>query len=136
MKSSVIFAILILHVSVNAQNIVQISGQANENYSKEDCAFRINGICSTEDIGGVSLDFRECDLDGRIERAGCAHIYLHAENFNNCSVTVLVQYDTKYSIDHITSFVLRPGEKIARFLEHSPASSGKLDGMIVRKLAQ
>jgi hypothetical protein len=37
------------------QNIVIQTNEGNKSTTKDDCAYRINGICTTEDIGGVEV---------------------------------------------------------------------------------
>ena len=118
-------------MSCFGQNIIQVnSEQGNSNSQKEDCAFRINGICSTEDIGGVMTEFKEGDLTGAGE-----HVYLHAENYNNSTVTVLLQYYYSKNAEHdMLNFVLKPFEKKAIMLSGWYTSYYQLEGIIVRKL--
>lgn len=67
---------------VNAQNIVQITQNNGINNTTtkthENCGFKINGICSCEDIGGVDAEL--------FFKAG---FYLKLTNYNQFPVTVL-----------------------------------------------
>lgn len=124
----------------NAQNIIQINQNINGNNSQDDCGFRINGICSSEDIGGVSLEritFRPYE--------GCINGYTTAslKNYNNFTVTVLIKllYDstdkggTTY-VDEVHQVVIPSNETKSVSLNYGncPACY-TLQGMIVRRLS-
>lgn len=114
------------------QNIIQVSGnQGNASEQKDDCPYRINGICSTEDIGGVMVDFKYGE-DGN----GTSYdpVYLHVENYNSFPVTVLIEYhhDEKHDIRNV---VLTSGGHKAMYLSNTYISRCTLQGMIVRKLS-
>ncbi len=130
-KYIIVMTFVAIAMSCFGQNIIQVnSEQGNSNSQKEDCAFRINGICSTEDIGGVMTEFKEGDLTGVGE-----HVYLHAENYNNSTVTVLLQYYYSKNAEHdMLNFVLKPFEKKAIMLSGWYTSYYQLEGIIVRKL--
>ena len=113
MKKS--FALLVFAVALsfccNSQNIIQISNDGNRNNNnynqQQDCEFRINGICSTEDIGGV--DFEEMH-----NSEGAKDVL--ATNYNSFTVTVLFKIEygrsSRYGIEKeaVVTKVLRPNE--------------------------
>lgn len=72
-----IFFLHILAVGYCQVNVISINNQ-NTGSTKEDCAFRIYGICSTENIGGVDVSFSI--IDGYT----CAVF----KNYNSFPVTV------------------------------------------------
>lgn len=88
----------------NAQNIIQISNDGNRNNNnnqQQECEFKINGICSTEDIGGVDFEKKNGD-------------YL-ATNYNPSPVTVLVKVTYECNswegvVEHVVTKVLQPNE--------------------------
>ena len=61
---------------------VKVNINNQEATTKEDCAYRINGICSTEDIGGVDVEFDAVRNDA---------IYAVFTNYNSFTVTVLYE---------------------------------------------
>ncbi len=98
----------------------------NEEVSvKDDCPYRINGICATEDIGGV---------DVLIEK----DYYLILTNYNDFPVTVL--WKVKYMEDCNGSGA-KSGNTILGVSEKKEVYTGMTDycmsltGLIVRKLA-
>lgn len=79
-------------VCCNAQNIIQITnnGNSSSNGQKQDCPYRINGICVSEDIGGV---------DARIVyHDNCTWVVF--TNYNNFRVTVLYEVGESYGFSH------------------------------------
>ena len=130
-KYIIVMTFVAIAMSCFGQNIIQVnSEQGNSNSQKEDCAFRINGICSTEDIGGVMTEFKIGNLTGEDN-----HVYLHAENYNNSTVTVLLQFYYSREAEHdLLNFVLKPFEKKAIMLSGWYTSYYQLEGIIVRKL--
>ena len=125
---------------LNAQNIIQITNNGNQN-TNADCGFKINGICSSEDIGGVSLEgiSRE-DLGGGYFSNGITRAYL--KNYNNCTVTVLIKliFDS-YSqggstcVEEVYQVVIPSNETKSVTLNHCNCPSCySLQGMIVRRL--
>ena len=60
---------------------VSINNQDATTNSKQECAYRINGICSTEDIGGVDVEIIGEGYD----------VYAIFKNYNGCTVTVLYE---------------------------------------------
>lgn len=72
----------------SAQNIIQISnsGTGNNNNQQQECPYRINGICVSEDIGGV---------DARIiYHDNCTWVLF--TNYNNFRVTLLYEIGESY----------------------------------------
>ena len=119
------------------QNIIQVSGNQGNSQKQDDCPFRINGICSTEDIGGVMVEFKYGESGNGHVTEG---VYLHAENYNSFLVTVLLQisYEDKYkALDpQVVTCVLPPSGYKATRLRFADYTYGCiLDGIIVRKLS-
>lgn len=124
----------------NAQNIIQITNNGNSSATtQKDCGFTINGICSSEDIGGVSLeDITRQDLGGGPFSNGITRAYL--KNYNNFTVTVLIQlaFDS-YShggatyVEEVYQVVIPSNETKSVQLKHSNCPGCySLQGMIVR----
>ena len=119
------------------QNIIQVSGNQGNSQKQDDCPFRINGICSTEDIGGVMVEFKYGESGNGYSSEG---VYLHAENYNSFPVTVLLQisYEDRYNAldPQVVTCVLPPSGYKATRLRFADSTSGCiLDGIIVRKLS-
>lgn len=140
-----IFAILFfwgIMTGATAQNIIQITNNGNESTTtQKDCGFKINGICSSEDIGGVSLEgiSREALSEGYFTN-GITRAYL--KNYNNFTVTVLMQlvFDSSSKggslyVDEVYQVVIPSNETKAVELKHCNCPSCySLEGMIVRRL--
>ena len=58
---------------------------------QDDCAFRISGICSTEDIGGVEYEFKTVDSHYVGSQYHPTKYYYVFTNYNSTTVTVLWQ---------------------------------------------
>ncbi len=138
-----IFVILFLYgimTCATAQNIIQITNNGSQN-TTTDCGFKINGICSSEDIGGVSLeDISRQDLGGGPFSNGITRAYL--KNYNNFTVTVLIQlaFDS-YSqggstyVEEFYQVVIPSNETKSVQLNHCNCPGCySLQGMIVRRL--
>lgn len=111
------------------QNIIQVSGNQSNSQKQDDCPFRINGICSTEDIGGVMVEYKKH-----------GDMYVHFDNYNSFPVTVLLLFRYKdFDPTIITCVLPSSGHKEVRlgseFEGYHYASSCKTEGMIVRKLS-
>ena len=97
-----------------------------------DCALRVNGICTTEDIGGVMT---------KITPDGGGNGYLYLKNYNDFVVTVLLQIANDCGdsglTDHLYNLILQPSEEMSVNLplSCSPAYYA-IEGIIVRKLAE
>ena len=146
-KIGVLIILLVLGgvVSINAQNIVQITqnnGSNNTINTHEHCGFKINGICSCEDIGGVSLeDISRKALDEGYFSNGVTTAYL--KNYNNFPVTVLFKllFDTSskvrnyIEVEEVYQVVIPANKTKGVELRHSNCPSCySLEGMIVRRL--
>lgn len=108
----------------------------NQDYSSNgDCDFKINGICSSEDIGGVDVEFREKPNDN-----GDTDVFVVFTNYNNFPVTVLsvFEYMGLWSYEERTlNCVLQANKsKEIKLNKYYRGSGGSVKGMIVRKLAQ
>ncbi|MCQ2336285.1 MAG: hypothetical protein MJ010_03785 [Paludibacteraceae bacterium] len=97
---------------------------------KDECPYRINGICSTDDIGGVDVIFINGCPDCYV-----SHPTISLKNYNSFPVTVLwsVVRDGKVKTG-VTILGVDANKEI-------PLGGGfpeeySLNGLIVRKLAQ
>lgn len=139
-KIFVMLFVLGLMTLANAQNIIQITNNGSQN-TTTDCGFKINGICSSEDIGGVSLEnISRQDLGGGPFSNGITRAYL--KNYNNFTVTVLIQlaFDS-YSqggstyVEEVYQVVIPSNETKTVQLNHCNCPGCySLQGMIVRRL--
>lgn len=142
MKTAIRFfmaALLLGLCSLGYSQDVKVNINNQDANAKDDCPYRINGICATEDIGGVNVDF--------IHKAGdndnCYCMVL--TNYNNFPVNVLWQieytgnnqscpnYNSKIKSGNVV--IGATGEKIV-VLGYSCYTNWSLTGLIVRKLAQ
>ena len=140
MKKLIAFFICFVSINCIGQNIIQITNNGNQN-TTTDCGFKINGICSSEDIGGVSLEsISRQDLGGGPFSNGITRAYL--KNYNNFTVTVLIQlaFDS-YSqggstyVEEVYQVVIPSNETKTVQLNHCNCPSCySLQGMIVRRL--
>ena len=130
MKKLVLVLVAMFPLLCFSQNIIQVTGNnsnTSNNQDQEECPYRINGICSTEDIGGVEFEFIDSKGDRIVDSYALS-------NYNNFTVSVLVEYTidgTRYT----TSNVLQAGQK-KQF--KTPCRDYPylciLKGMIVRRL--
>jgi len=109
----------------------------NKDATMEDnCPYRINGICATEDIGGVNVDIYFDNKYG-----GNVALF---ENYNNFPVSVLWQLEYKSNSSNRNgeektgSLVLDVRGKKVVYISHTgyTASYWSVTGLIVRKLVQ
>jgi hypothetical protein len=68
----------------------------------DNCAYRINGICTTDDIGGVEVSTKEADY--------AHYYYLVFENHNSFAVNVIFEYETE-EFKKTGTIVLKANEK-------------------------
>lgn len=139
MKKSLILLFLLGVLSiVNAQNIVQITNNGNSSNTQKDCDYKINGICSSEDIGGVSLEeIRRVLRGGAWEFCQNYDVYADLKNYNNFTVTVLLkfEYHSNSTDDEETYQVVIPSNGTKTItLKRCLSSPYSLQGMIVRRL--
>ena len=105
---------------LNAQNIIQITqndGSNNTTKTHENCGFKINGICSCEDIGGVDAEM--------FFNAG---FYLKLTNYNQFPVTVLWKAEYNRGDDYKT------GTTVIGAASTNKASSGTNNSEKIVKL--
>lgn len=138
-KFSIFIFLLEITFSINAQNIVQITQNSNSNNSnnQKECEFKINGICSSEDIGGVSLEKISRTVESDYVFAN-GITKAHLKNYNNFTVTVLFKLAfesrTKY-VEEVYQVVIPSGNEKTVELKHCNCPSCySLLGMIVRRL--
>ena len=78
---------LFFHSLMYGQNVdIQVNTGSNSE-AKDDCAYRIAGICTTEDIGGVEV-YKTNEL-----KKGSSYTFLTFKNHNNFSVNVIFEYE-------------------------------------------
>ena len=77
-KKIFVMLVVVIGFSLNGfgQNTVVIQNDGKSNSMEDKCPYRINGVCITEDIGGVS-----------VEESGGGWQY-HFVNYNDFTVTV------------------------------------------------
>ena len=89
--------------SALAQNVVIQTNEAGKSNTVDDCAYRISGICTTEDIGGVEVARGSNDYS--------SFYRLVFENYNSFVVSVIFEVEV-YSGDKYTgTIVLKANEK-------------------------
>ncbi len=129
-------------ICANAQNIIQITQNGNGSNSQNDCGFKINGICSSEDIGGVSLE----GLSRQVYDTGPwanGVTSANLKNYNNFTVTVLIKFifdSTDHGgslyVDEVYQVVIPSNETKSVQLKHGNCPGCySLQGMIVRRLS-
>lgn len=117
----------------------------NQDYSSNgDCDFKIQGICSSEDIGGVDVQGLAKYIYDNVYEYYTKTLFLVFTNYNSFPVTVLFQGGSRYT--HIISTVLKTGETKEIEFEALRGNYSKpypsepydttMDGMIVRKMGQ
>lgn len=145
MRKLLVILTVLWYIPCYAQNnIIQIN-QVNGNTTtstEKDCGYKINGICSSEDIGGVSLeDISRKALDEGVFSNGITTAYL--KNYNNFAVTVLIELNFDSSsrtrngtyVDEVYQVVIQSGETKGVTLRHCNCPGCySLKGMIVRRL--
>ena len=131
MKKLVLVLVAMFPLFCFSQNIIVANGNnsnTSNNQDQEECPYRINGICSTEDIGGVEFEFI------RSEKISPLVDYYTLSNYNNFTVSVLVEY-TIDGIRYTASNVLRANQKRQfKTSDSDYRSMCVLEGMIVRRL--
>jgi len=121
----VLVAVVGFSFSTFAQNVVIQTNEISKSKKTNYCAYRIGGICTTEDIGGVEV--------ARGSNSSGDYYHLVFENYNSFIVTVIFEVQTEYGNKKTGTIVLKPDErKETQDIYWSP-SNFKL---IVRKLAK
>ena len=115
---------------------VKVNINNNDATTTDDCAYRINGICSSEDIGGVDVELHNGEGEGKI--------FMKLTNYNSFPVTVL--WSLKYIRNNDdrngetktgTTVLGVSGQKDVHISSYPYFTSyWSVEGMIVRKLAQ
>ena len=72
---------------------VKVNINNQEASTREECPYRINGICSTSDIGGVDVEF----VAEGVENSGKYNIYAVFTNYNSSAVSVLYEIGNSFS---------------------------------------
>lgn len=119
----------------------------NQDYSPtKDCDFKINGICSSEDIGGVDISglekYDEVGTNSDGNTCYCINLYAVLTNYNEFPVTVLIDF-----YGDVKQATLRKDETKEIFVSYAssdiktsyrpPRETGiSYKGMIVRKLGK
>lgn len=120
---------------------VKVNINNQEATTKEECPYRINGICSTEDIGGVDVLFSFKKTEGTIYVGNSpfptdkGNTYATFTNYNSFPVTVL--YEIKGNGTTKGSIVLSAnGSKQVKIVSDRSDYSTDCEvlGIIVRKL--
>lgn len=113
----------------NAQD-VKVNINNNDTTTTDDCAFKINGICSSEDIGGVDVEFKSMD------ESKCDY-YAIFTNYNTFPVTVIAICTSKYGGEKRSKTInIVLGVNGMKEIKLEGCWAGSVEGMIVRKLAQ
>lgn len=110
----------------------------NQDYSTSNGEFKINGISSSEDIGGVDVDFRTKVND---PQRNTTDLFVVFTNYNNSPVTVLSTIEFWQAnigdCNKTISCVLGVGmTKEIKLNDTWNSYGGSVKGMIVRKVGQ
>lgn len=139
MKKLLCIAVFAGMFSIGYCQDVKVNINNQETSTNEECPFRINGICSTEDIGGVDVQLVfEKGCNG--EKYGATKAVFI--NYNSFPVTVLYKIHNKDTSDDkddtVGSMVLGvDGIKEIILVDcsyYNYSTRFRLDGIIVRKL--
>ena len=139
MKKLLLFILLNVCVLVNAQD-VKVDINRNDVSSKKDCSFEINGICSTEDVGGVDAQIqyvkdleRTCIFFTNYNEKTVTVTYMIG---NNCPYNSNSSYASYHTADGSTgSMVLRSNETKYIVVDYySSANCYFISGLISRFL--
>lgn len=85
------------------QNVViQANATGSTSEAKDDCAYRIAGICTTEDAGGVEIS-KDCLYASN-------YAFLVFENYNSFAVSVIFEY-VEYGNKKTGTIILKANEK-------------------------
>lgn len=138
-KLTFIIMTLFVFSIASAQNVV-INNQTNSG----DCGFRINGICSSQDIGGVEIDIRRCHgEEGWISTAGeqvgsvyIAYYYLFATNYNPFTVTTIIAVNVQGRQSVYNAVIPANSVKVFELGHCRSVEPCSVIGSITRKLAR
>ncbi|MBP5496135.1 MAG: hypothetical protein J6X98_03090 [Bacteroidales bacterium] len=142
MKKTTKFFITVLLLgiySLGYSQDVKVNINNQDATAKDDCPYRINGICATEDIGGVNVDFiQEGDR-------WPYSFYIVLTNYNGFPVNVLwqIEYTGDYQACDYYNNNIKTGNVVIGATGEKKISLDSdcylqwtLKGLIVRKLAQ
>ena len=103
MKKFIVILVALLGFGMSSfgQNVVIQTNEAGKSETKDNCAYRISGICTTEDIGGVEIS-TSYSVNG--------FYYLELENYNSFTVSVIFEYVTQGN-KKTGTIVLKANEK-------------------------
>jgi len=104
MKKVFLFLFVLVGFGLNSfgQNTVVIqTDEKDKSKSVDECAYRISGICTTEDIGGVEV---------ASEYSGNGYYFLEFENYNSFTVSVIFEY-VSLKNKKTGTIILKPNEK-------------------------
>ena len=114
---------------------VKVNINKQDYSSNGDCDFKINGICSSEDIGGVDVEFRN-----KPNNNNDTDVFVVFTNYNNFPVTVLSVLEylgvTDFEERTLNCVLGANKSKEIKLNMYRRGSGGTVKGMIVRKLAQ
>lgn len=129
MKKLLLFALVGISVFGYSQDVkVNINNQ--DATVGDDCPYRINGICATEDIGGVDTKFfNACPMCSSYRPE------LSLQNYNTFPVTVLWSVE-RGGIEKTGVTILGVEAEKTISLPRGNPREYSLKGLIVRKLAQ
>ena len=141
MKYFIVFIITFISLNSYSQNIIQVTNNGNSNSTvQKDCEFKINGVCSSEDIGGVSLERFHREIIPGQENVPWPNYrgYAELKNYNNFTVTVLtkVAFEYKDNYQEETYQVVIPSNEVrdVQIKKGNGTGYDTLLGMIVRRL--
>lgn len=125
-------ALLLGLCSLGYSQDVKVNINNQDATTKDDCPYRISGICATEDIGGVDVDLSHSSMMG-------------LTNYNSFPVNVLWQIEYTGNYSYCDNYYNRiktgnvvigaTGVKVIQ-LDSDCRNAWSLKGLIVRKLAQ
>jgi uncharacterized protein YunC (DUF1805 family) len=106
--------------SALAQNVVIQTNEVSKSATNDDCAYRINGICTTEDLGGVEIS----KVTGTADNCGSSYYKLSFENYNDFVVSVIYEYSnsTEENFKRTGTIILKAHEKKVTECLHRPES--------------
>ncbi|MDR1847603.1 MAG: hypothetical protein LBR17_05750 [Bacteroidales bacterium] len=102
-KIVLVLALIGFGVCANAQTVVvqQNTDTKNGQTKTDDCAYRIAGICTSEDIGGVEVS--------KGNFAGSGYYHLKFSNYNSFPVRVIFEYQSNGNF-HTGTIILKANE--------------------------
>jgi len=104
MKKIIVLLVAVVCFALNSfgQNTANQTNGTTKSETHDTCAYRIAGICTSEDIGGVEVS--------RSGRSGDRWCSLEFENYNSFTVSVIYEFETERE-KKTGVIVLRASEK-------------------------